>query len=169
MEILYFFAKTGFYATVFITLAAAILVVTLRNLFHCALALILSLLGVAVTYLYLKAEFLAVIQILLYIGAIMTLLIFAIMLTHRLTDRSVSQTNRQSLPAFVLLTVFNIFFIASLTAAPWKINSASLAAQINTQALGTFLMGPYVFPFEIISIVLIIALVGAVILGRTDQ
>jgi len=169
MEFLYFLAKTGFYATALVTLGSAVLVVTLRNLFHCALALILCLLGVAATYLYLKAEFLAMIQILLYIGAIMTLLIFAIMLTNRLADQSVSQTNRQSLPAFALLAVFNVFCIASLTAVPWKINPASLTAPIDAKILGAHLMGTYVFPFEIISVVLIIALVGAVILGRTDQ
>ena len=168
MEILRLFALAGFYGTLAVTLAAAVLVVTLRNIFHCALSLILALLGIAVIYLFLKAEFLAVIQVLLYIGAIMTLLIFAIMLTHHIGDKTVPQTNRQSLPAFALLSFLNILFIGSVAVTSWKTGWVIPDVLIDAKILGTALMGVYVFPFEIISVVLIVALVGAVILGRQD-
>lgn len=168
MEILKVFALIGFYGTLIVTLGAAVLVVTLRNIFHSALSLVLTLLGVAVIYLYLGAEFLAMVQVLLYIGAIMTLLIFAIMLTHHIGDKTVPQANRQSLPAFALLSLLNVLFLWAVTAAAWKVLPETANATIDAKALGTALMGAYVFPFEIVSVVLIIALVGAIILGRRD-
>ncbi len=169
MEPLYFIARIGFYLTTLITIVAALMVVTLRNIFHCALALVLVLLGVAVTYIFLKAEFLAVIQILLYVGAIMTLVIFAIMLTSRIGDQSIPQTNRQSLFSVGLLTLFSLFLVGAVLKAPWKLNPVTLSAHVDTRYLGLSLMKEYVFPFEIISVVLIVALVGAVMLGRSDQ
>lgn len=169
MDPLYFIARIGFYLATILTLGAAVLVVTLRNIFHCALALILALLGVAVTYIYLRAEFLAVIQILLYVGAIMTLVIFAIMLTFRIGDQTIPQTNRQSFLSFLSLILFNVFFIGSTLRTSWNSDSVALATNVDARYLGLALMTEYVFPFEIISVVLIVALVGAVILGRSDQ
>jgi NADH-quinone oxidoreductase subunit J len=168
MEVLLVLARIGFYSVLLLTLGAAVLVVTARNIFHCALALILALLGIAATYVYLKAEFLAVIQILLYVGAIMTLVIFAIMLTHRIGDAAIPQANRQSVPAFLLLAAFNLFFTGAAARQPWRVGTGLTAPPVSTEALGTALMGEYVFPFEIISVVLIVALVGAIVLGRSD-
>ncbi|MBI4549874.1 MAG: NADH-quinone oxidoreductase subunit J [Candidatus Omnitrophica bacterium] len=169
MEPLYLVARAGLYLASLVTLAAAVMVVTLRNIFHCALALALVLLGVAVTYVSLKAEFLAVIQILLYVGAILTLMIYAIMLTHRIGSQVVPQTNRQSLISFALLGLFNVFFTAAVLKTDWKLNPSGGNLNVDARALGNFFMGEYVFPFEIISVVLIVALVGAVILGRSDE
>lgn len=169
MDILHCLAKLGFGAATLVTLAAAVMVVTLRNVFHCALALILVLLGVAATYISLKAEFFAVIQILLYVGAIMTLVIFAIMLTSRIGDAAIPQNNRQSLTSFSVLALFNVFFVGSVLKTVWKINPDSLAANVDAKVLGMAFMNEYVFPFEIISVVLIVALVGAILLGRSDQ
>lgn len=169
MEPLYFIARAGFYLAALVTLAAAVMVVSLRNIFHCALALALVLLGVAVTYVSLKAEFLAVVQILIYVGAILTLVIYAIMLTSRIGSRNVPQSNRQSFVSFAVLALFNVFFAGALLKTDWKINPAAWAATVDARALGVFFMKEYVFPFEIISVVLIVALVGAVILGRADE
>ncbi len=166
---LHFIARVGFYLSTILTLAAAVMVVTLRNVFHCALALILTLLGIAVVYISLRAEFLAVIQILLYVGAIMTLVIFAIMLTSRIGDKTIPQNNQQGVLSFILLALFNFFFIGAVLSAPWKLNPVSLVANVDTRSLGVALMNEYVFPFEIISVVLIAALVGAVVIGRSDQ
>lgn len=169
MDPLQFIARTGFYLVTVLTLAAAVMVVTLKNVFHCALALILALLGVAAVYVSLRAEFLAVIQILLYVGAIMTLVIYAIMLTSRIGDRAIPQTNRQSLISLAVLVLFNVFFIGSVLKSTWKISKTALSTAVDAESLGVSLMTEYVFPFEIISVVLIVALVGAIILGRSDQ
>lgn len=169
MDVLHILAKLGFFAAMLVTLAAAVMVVTLRNIFHCALALILVLLGVAATYVFLKAEFFAVIQILLYVGAIMTLVIFAIMLTSRIGDTTILQNNRQGLISFALLGLFNVFFTGAVLKTSWNLNPAAMAANVDAGVLGAAFMNEYVFPFEIISVVLLVALVGAIILGRADQ
>ena len=101
--------------------------------------------------------------------AIMTLVIFAIMLTSRIGDATVLQNNRQGLMSFSILALFNAFFIGSVLKTSWHLNPAALAANVDAGVLGTAFMNEYIFPFEIISVVLLVALVGAIILGRADQ
>ena len=164
-------AKVAVYAVLFLSLAAALGVVLARNIFHSALCLVAALLGIAALYLSLQAEFIAVVQVLLYVGAVMTLVIFAIMLTHRIGDQTIPQTNQQSLPAFLALVGF-VFLVGSLLL---KTNWVALAGgvsltapPVDTLALGQALLGEYVFPFEAVSVVLIGALVGAVVIARKD-
>lgn len=161
--------KLAVYGAMAVSLLAAIGVVTTRNLFHAALALIFSLLGVAAIYVSLKAEFLAIIQILLYVGAIMVLIIFTIMLTEKLSNRFLSQTNKFALPTFLTLVAFAYFLIQGIRELPWGSNPESLTASMGALELGIALMGPYVLPFEISSMVLIIALIGAIVLGRSEK
>ena len=159
-------AKISIYGVLLLSLAAALGVVLLPNIFHSALCLVATLLGVAILYLALYAEFIAIVQVLLYVGAVMTLVIFAIMLTHRIGDQTIPQTNRQSLPAFVVLLAF-VFLLGSLLLKhPWTISVT--APRVDTFALGQGLLGEYVFPFEVVSIVLIAGLIGAVVVARKD-
>ena len=96
------FASSGiFYAVAGITVLFALLSVTLKNIFHSALSLIVALLGVAAVYIYLDAEFLALLQVLIYVGAIMTLIIFGIMMTLKISDKSLRQHNRQKFLSFL--------------------------------------------------------------------
>ncbi len=159
-------AKISIYAVLLLSIVAALGVVLLRNIFHAALCLAAALLGVAAIYLSLQAEFIAVVQILLYVGAVMTLVIFAIMLTHRIGDQTISQTNKQSIPAFLALVLFVVLAGKFLLKADWF--SAPSATPVNTLALGQALLGTYVFPFEVISVILIAALVGAIVIARRD-
>ena len=97
------FASSGiFYAIAGIIILFALLSVTLRNIFHSALSLIAALLGVAAVYIYLDAEFLALLQALIYVGAIMTLIIFGIMLTLKISDKGLRQHNRQKFFSFLI-------------------------------------------------------------------
>jgi NADH-quinone oxidoreductase subunit J len=121
---------------------------------------------VAALYLALQAEFIAVVQVLLYVGAIMTLIIFAIMLTHRIGDQTIPQKNKQSLPAFFVLSAFVGLVSGLILKADWP--TAQASARVDALALGQALLGPYVFPFEIISVVLIAGLIGAVVIARKD-
>ena len=165
------FAKIAVYAVLFLSLAAALGVVLSKNIFHSALCLVATLLGIAALYIALQAEFIAVVQILLYVGAVMTLIIFAIMLTHRIADQTIPQTNRQSLPAFLALLGFVILVGSLIFTAPWSsVSAASQAAPSHGDALilGKALLGEYVFPFEVVSIVLIAGLIGAVVIARKD-
>lgn len=160
-------AKVGVYAVMALSLVAAVGVVTLPNIFRAALCLVGTLLGVAVLYIALQAEFIAVVQILLYVGAVMTLVIFAIMLTHRIGDPTIPQRNKQSLPALAALVLFVGLVGSLLLKAPWSLVPAE-GGKVDTLALGQALLGPYVFPFEVVSVVLIAALIGAIVIARRD-
>ena len=166
MQIFSLLATVSFYGLLAGILLVAILTVTVRSLFHAAIFLAFTLLGVAAVYFFLHAEFLAGVQILLYVGAIMTLVIFAIMLTSRIGDPSVPQSNRQSLPAFILIAISAAALISAMIKTPWK----TLSSLQTTDAirLGKALMGEFVFPFEVISLVLLVALVGAIVIARSD-
>jgi len=148
------------------SIVAALGVVLLPNIFHAALCLVGTLVGVACLYIALQAEFIAVVQILLYVGAVMTLIIFAIMLTQRIADQNIPQKNKQSLTALAGLILFVILLGSQLLKTPWP--AAGAAGRADTLALGKALLGTYVFPFEVVSIVLIAGLIGAVVIARKD-
>jgi len=148
-------------------LATAVVTVTVRNLFHAAIFLAFTLLGVAIIYFFMHAEFIAAIQILLYVGAIMILVIFAIMLTAKLSDPNISQSNRQKVPTLVLTIGTAILFITAILRTPWQL--ASQPQTTDAVKLGQALMGEFVFPFEVISLVLLVALIGAIAVARSDE
>lgn len=168
MPVLEIAVKFGIYAAMGTVLIFALGVVTLRNLFHCALCLAAALIGTAVIYLGLRADFLAGIQILLYVGAVVTLVIFAIMLTEHLAGKTVRQNNSQSLPAVIGLAAFVAILTALIVKTPWPLQAAS-HAKISVMEIGQALMGTYVFPFEVISVILIAALIGAVVIAKKDN
>ena len=89
-------AHPVFYLLSLVIIISALMVVTLKNIFHCALFLILTLFMVAGVYILLSAEFLAAVQVLIYVGAVSVLIIFAIMLTSQLTSKKIIQTNEQA-------------------------------------------------------------------------
>ncbi len=169
MEILNIAAKFGTYAVMAGVLIFALGVVTLRNLFHCALCLAAALIGIAALYVVLQAEYLAVIQILLYVGAVVTLIIFAIMLTEHLAGKTLRQNNSQSPLAIVGLLGFVALVTGLILKTPWPVIPAVLQAKVSVMGLGEALMGAYVFPFEVISIILIAALIGTVVIAKKDD
>ena len=156
----------SFYAVCAGVLMTAVLTVAVRNLFHSAIALAFTLIGVALVYFFLHAEFIAVIQILIYVGAIMTLVIFAIMLTSHLGDPKMKQTNQQCLWAAAGLAMMAWVLIPVLKKFPWKLSTT--LNTVDAVQLGKALMNEYVFPFEMISIVLLAALIGAILVSRND-
>lgn len=169
MPILEMAAKFGTYAVMAAILVFALGVVTLRNLFHCALCLAAALIGTAVIYVVLQAEYLAAIQILLYVGAVVTLVIFAIMLTEHLAGKTVRQNNSQSPLAIMGLLGFVALLTTLILKTPWPVTPAVLKAKVPVMGLGKALMGTYVFPFEVISIILIAALIGTVVIAKKDE
>jgi len=129
-----------FYILAGVILISAFLVVTLRNVFHSALFLVLTFFTVAGIYLMLNAEFLAAVQVLIYVGAVTILILFAIMLTYQIQTQSVKQTNEQVVPAALLSAVFLGLAIFSLTrtfgdVAPAKQNAGAWTAAIEADKL----------------------------------
>jgi NADH-quinone oxidoreductase subunit J len=149
-----------------VTLFSALMVVIVRRMMHAALWLVLTLFGVAILFATLQASFFAIIQVLVYIGAIAILIIFSIMLTQRVLEDAGEQLIRNWwLPALVALVLFGL--IAS-TLSLWRgFNQAlvELPAQAeNLPALGKALVDPagYAIPFEVASVLLLAALIGAI-------
>ena len=143
-----------------VVLIGAIWVVTLKNLFRAALSLGLVLLGVAGFFIVLEAEFLAFVQILVYVGAILTLVVFAIMLTAKLHSPAPDgPTSRQTLPAAA--ASLGLFAILAAATCPLSWPKAPSAGAVSVAALGQQLVTTLVLPFEVISLVFVAAMVGA--------
>ena len=122
-------------------LIAAFMVVTLRNVFHSALFLVATFFFVAGIYLMLNAEFLAAVQILIYVGAVTILILFAIMLTHKIQSKSIRQVNEQVLPAIIiaglLLAISAFTIVRTFGDAPSKSpNRGSWTASFDTDDIG---------------------------------
>ncbi|MCL7452729.1 MAG: NADH-quinone oxidoreductase subunit J [Anaerolineae bacterium] len=148
-------------------LGGALGVVFARNLFRAALALVLSFVGVAGFYVLLEAEFLAMVQILVYVGAIAILIIFAIMLSRRMMSSETQPWNEQWVGAVVVAAALFAALVFILSRVDWPATEAQVPADSISQ-LGQALVSPdfYVLPFEVASVLLLVALVGAVIIAR---
>jgi NADH-quinone oxidoreductase subunit J len=152
-----------FYALAAFTLVAAGFVALSGNIVHSAFALFATLFGVAGLYAYLSADLLAVVQMLVYVGGISVLVLFAVMLTSGLDGPLTSNpTFRLGGGIVLMLAVAAAAFVAA-TAVPSGVESAAVP---TTAAIGDALLGAYVLPFEVVSVVLLAALVGAVTLAR---
>lgn len=163
------------------TLLTAWIVVTNRNLFHAALAMMASFLGVAIIYALLDAGFLAAAQLLVYVGAIAILVIFAIMMTRRLMQTTENPFNANwvgagvaSLAAFVIILLVILQWRsafapgAGLDAGAVPVDPEILRNSVNV--MGASLVDPnrFVIPFEVASVLLLAALVGAIFIARPD-
>jgi NADH-quinone oxidoreductase subunit J len=155
-----------FLVTAVVSLGGAVMVVTVRNLIHAALWLILTLFGVAVMYALLSATFFTVIQVVIYIGAIAILMIFAIMLTRRVKQEPGSNVNKGWWLAGLMALVLFTSLVWMLSTWPgFHTTLPELPQDFDSiKVLGTALVSPegYVIPFEIASVLLLAALIGAV-------
>jgi len=156
-----------FYLMAAFTVAAALLVVLARNIVHSAVALIFSFAGVAGVYVLLDAEFLAAVQVLIYVGGITILLLFAIMLTTRIAAQRVVFNEQVGLSAPVVLGITAVFIYASLKGI--RVAAPPDPPVETTPALGRLLLTTHVLPFEIASVLLLAAMVGAIILARREK
>ena len=151
-----------------ITLGAALMVVSSRNLLHSALWLILAFFGIAGIFILLHAEFLAVAQILIYVGAISTLIIFAIMLSRQVMDPNQPRFNDQ----WGVVGGFAALLFVVLTVIAWRVGwpaATGEAASDTIVQLGTDFVGAYVIPFEAASVLLVVAMIGAIIIAREKE
>ena len=146
----------------------SVLAVTQRDVFHCALWLAMTLLSVAGVYFYLDAPFLGVVQILVYVGGIVTLFIFAIKLTAHMGDQTIRQSSKQwAISAFVSLLLLSILF-RIFSKNPWATLSLNFKSTSINQ-IGQSLMTSYALPFEFMSVILLAAMVGAIVIGKVNK
>jgi NADH-quinone oxidoreductase subunit J len=143
----------------------AVMAVTLRNIFYCALSLIGVIFSTSALFVLLGADFLAVVQVLVYVGAIVVLFLFSIVLTEKIASRAVRQTNEQRTISAVLGAV--VFAIVAYVAVRAHWPAVPVAVRKATVGLiGENLLTTYIEPFEVASVLLLAALVGAVVLAR---
>jgi NADH-quinone oxidoreductase subunit J len=151
-----------------VTLLAAVLVVTSRQLVHAALWLVVALGGVAACYLVMGAEFVAWMQVLIYVGAVVVLLVFALMLTRAPIGRSADlTTGNRWLALGIAVTV--LVALVALVVDAYRHDVIALDGQpvTTTTAIGVVLFRYWVLPFEALSVLLLAALVGAIVLSRS--
>ena len=156
-----------FYFIAVCTCVFAVLAVTQRNIFHCALWLAMMLWSIAGIYFYLGATFIGVIQILVYVGGIVTLFIFTIMLTARIEDKAINQTKQLLPSALVVFILFGIF-LKVIVNGPWAKAEFS-NVHLTIDGIGRALMTQYVVPFEFMCVILLAAMVGAIVIGKVTK
>ncbi len=156
----------AFWSLAAMAIGGASMIMISRNLIHAVIWLVLSMLGIAGLYLTLSAEFIAVVQVLIYVGAISVLMLFAIMLTPR-AERDNSQT-KASVPAALVVIMVMIATMWVAVDTDWgAVRQAALTEQ--ARLIGESLIKRYILPFEIGAVLLTAALVGAIALARQDD
>src|SRR5690349_11990182 len=156
------------------TLAAGIMVVTVKNIIHSALWLIASFFTVAAMYLLMEAEFIAIVQVLVYVGAISILVLFAIMLTRHVTGEGVRQLyQRWWIALLVAAGLFALLIVPTVYNYEWKTVPPPPAGQQATISssvqIGMAFMREYLLPFEIASVLLLVALIGAIVIAYEER
>ena len=155
---------------IFILLAITILVssvyvVTSKNLVRSAVALFFTLFGLAGFYIMLYADFIAGARILIYVGGILVLIIFGVMLTNKMDKPSIANSSQNQIIAAIVSVIFFIAQVVVIFQTDWVENSP-LNHDATIKTIGTQLMSSYILPFEIVSILLLAALIGAATLAR---
>jgi NADH-quinone oxidoreductase subunit J len=146
---------------------AAVRLVTTRNLVHGALYLLAVLAGAAILFLLFLAEFVAWVQVLVYIGAVVVLLLFGLMLTRAPIGNMALDSQTRPLAAVVSLAIFAI--TSTIVWKTFKGQKIHFSKPETVATLGQAIFSRYVLPFEIVSVVLLAALVGAVVLARKEE
>jgi NADH-quinone oxidoreductase subunit J len=154
-----------FWIMAVVTVAAALGVVFIRNVFRAALTLILCFIAVAGLYITLSADFLAAVQILVYVGAISVLVILAVMMTREVQKGS--PANRLQFPAFIVAAVLLGILIYTVTSTPWHIATAApLTPTTIPLADKLFSENGFILPVEIGAVLLLAAIIGAIVITR---
>lgn len=158
-------AWLAFGALTVLTLGGAVGVAVARSIVYAAFALLATLVGVVGLFAWLSADFLAVVQLLVYIGGILVVILFAIMLTGRIADSAQSNPRHDSATAAVTATALTGLLAWMVLRYPWA-EQAEAAPLPGAAQLGEAFLGPYVVPFELAGVVLLAALLGAAVLAR---
>lgn len=143
----------------------AVMAVSLRNVFYCALSLIGLIFCTSAIFVLLGADFLAVVQILVYVGAIVVLFLFCIVLTEKIASRAIRQTNEQKTISAVLGLLVFVLVAYVVVRTQWPEVPAAMR-EATVGLIGRNLLTTYLEPFEVASVLLLAALVGAVVLAR---
>jgi NADH-quinone oxidoreductase subunit J len=165
MNMAMFLQDPGLWLIGLVTVAFAMLAVTVKDLVHAVLWLGMALLGTAALFAKFDASFLAAIQVLLYVGGVVVLLIFGVMLTRNHEHLAAFRQTRRPVRAAVVAVALFVALVHAILNTP-GLNDAPAGKSVSLQDLGLALLGPYAFAFEVLSLLLLAAMVGAVVLAR---
>ena len=156
-----------FYLIVIVTVGSALMVAFSRNIIYSAFSLLGAFGGVAGLYVFLGADFVAAVQLLIYVGGILVLVLFAVMLTHRITDVEITNRAAGRVPALVVTGVFIYLLVQTVRETPWA-KAKEVVYVATTGKIGDLFLESYLLPFELASLVLLAALIGAVVISRKE-
>ena len=160
-------AEVVFYLLAVLAVVSALGVVTVPNVLHAALFLVLSLLAVAGFYVLLASEFLALVQVLIYAGAVATLILFGLMLT-RGRDMPVVSSGAQWPLGLITAGALLIALLTAVLDSEWPRDTGEVTV-VSVNLLGGALFRDWLLPFEIASVVLLVALIGAIVISRQEE
>jgi NAD(P)H-quinone oxidoreductase subunit 6 len=156
-----------FYLVAIITVGSAAMVAFSRNIIYSAFSLLGAFGGVAGIYVFLGADFVAAVQLLIYVGGILVLVLFAVMLTHRITDVQITNRAAGRLPALIVTGVFLYLLVDAVRSTSW-VKAKEVVYKATTGTIGDLFLESYLLPFELASLVLLAALIGAVVISRKE-
>jgi NADH-quinone oxidoreductase subunit J len=155
-----------FYAVAALTVAGAAAVALSRNILYSALGLLASLLGAAGLYVFLSADFVAVAQVFIYIGGVLVLILFAVMLTNRIGEVNISNSSMGWVGGGILCAVMLGLLLVVAFEVPWVLRTTGGAP--TTAPIGHALLQQWLLPFELASLILLATLIGAIIIARKE-
>lgn len=154
-----------FYLFAAVTLVSAFFVVTNRNIVHSAFFLLFTLFGVAGIYVLLGADFVAIVQLIVYVGGILILILFGVMLTNKIVNVEIKTDTIHALPASIVVGLFTGAIGAAVLNTKWNVVETPDPVP-STAAIGSMLINEYALIFELLGILLLIALIGAASMAR---
>ena len=154
-----------FFIIVSLTIVSAYWVVMSPNLVHSAVSLLFTLFGVAGLYVFLFADFIAASQVIIYVGGILVLIIFGVMLTNKIDDPMLSNQSQNQIIAGVFCFILLIFQFQIIFNTNWYIGEL-ITRESTVDEIGMLLLTTYLLPFEVVSVLLLAALIGSAMLSR---
>ncbi len=161
-------AQFVFYLLAVVTIGSSMMVAFSRNIVYSTFALLGAFTGVVGIYVMLAADFVAMVQLLVYVGGILVLTLFAVMLTQGIADVTVSNRAVGVVPSLITVGVAGAVMIFAVFHTPWQQTQQTIASGPTTYAIGNAFLGEYVLPFEVASLVLLAALIGAIVISRHE-
>ena len=159
------FGDLLFMSICLLVILSAFWVVMSPNLIHSAVSLLFTLFSVAALYVFLYADFMAASQVIIYVGGILVLIIFGVMLTNKISDQNISNKSQNRIPAAILTIILLFTQMNIIFKTNWHIGE-NIVRESTVNDIGMMLLSKYLLPFEMVSILLLAALIGAAMLSR---
>ena len=154
-----------FFSIILLIILSSFWVVVSPNLVHSAVSLLFTFFGVAGLYVFLYADFIAAAQVIIYVGGILVLIIFGVMLTNKIDDPNLSNLSKNQLIASIFCLILFVFQMQIIFNTNWFV-SELITRESTVNDIGMLLLTTYLLPFEVVSVLLLAALIGAAMLSR---